>query len=128
MKKAILVKITKDDVAMTINHYSELIDAPIDEKDNLDFLYKNIGCQMIDVVYFDKFEIFVDDEGLLKSGNCVYEYSSGGFTVALAGSLIIAKGVDDEGRTLWFDEKEDIEALEETVNMLKSAEWKGMTK
>lgn len=101
----------------------EVVDAPI--KDNLDFFYKNIGCDMIDCVYFDGFDVWVDDEGLLKSDNLVFEYTHKGFSVPLAGNLVITKGVDSQGATLFFEDDED---LSEIFEMLNTMEFKGTTK
>jgi hypothetical protein len=50
----------------------EEIDAPTNEEGDmvdLDFMYEQIGCRCFDVVRLDECDcIFVDDEGLLRSG------------------------------------------------------------
>ena len=50
--------------------------------------YKEIGCDLVDMVDIDdKFTAIIDDEGLLKSNNPVFEFSNG---INLVGNILIA--------------------------------------
>jgi len=126
--KAIVVKYEIDNDVMRVKRNIKVIDAPEKETDNLDFFYKNIGCRMIDAVYFDGFDIFVDDEGLLTSGNVVSEYDYKGQTAPLAGNLVFTKGADNLGKTVWFDEIEDIKLIMSIIEMVERAELRGVTR
>lgn len=105
------------------------IEPPKEEKDNLEFFYKAIECDMIDIVYAEGFDMVVDDEGLLKSNNVVNEYTlPNGSKVVLAGNIVFTKPCDNEGRTVWFDEDEDLELIVSIQDMIKASELKGVTK
>ena len=95
--------------------------------DNLEFLYEQIGCRMIDVVAFDGFDVFCNDEGLLESGNVVAEYIVDGEPIAtLAGNLVVTKGVDSEGATVWFED-EDYKTMLPIIRKLESFHLRGVT-
>jgi hypothetical protein len=68
--------------------------------------YKEIDCGIVDLVSADGCDIWVDDEGLLTSGKLIIEWAINGKKLSspLAGNLLITKGVDDEGNTLFYDE------------------------
>ena len=129
MNKAILLEWTIDEDTKSVSKRIRGLTPPKLEKNNLNFFYNEIGCEMIDVVRFDGFDIFVDDEGLLKKGNVVAEITWGEFKVPLAGNLLITKGADDNGKTLWFDNDElvDLTLMEKIVDMLDGCEFKGVT-
>ncbi|RKJ50410.1 hypothetical protein D7X33_32650 [Butyricicoccus sp. 1XD8-22] len=78
-------------------YVQQVINAPEKEQD-LDFYYKNLGCEMIDIVnYSREIAIVVDDEGLLKSNNPVFEViDANGNKLHLAGNLLFAKNHFDE--------------------------------
>lgn len=66
---------------------------------NLTDYCQHIGCSMIDIAYLSRDVcIIVDDEGLLKSGNPVFEVkTANGHSLQLAGTLLVAgnKETDD---------------------------------
>jgi len=107
----------------------EVIDAPKTEADNLEFFYKNIECDTIDVAYFEDFDLWVDDNGLITAGKVVCEYTYDGYTVPLAGSIVVSKSADNLGRTVWFDDSEmkDINLMMKIIDMFEKAELKGCT-
>jgi len=107
----------------------EVIDAPKTEDSNLEFFYKNIECDTIDVAYFENFDLWVDDNGLITEGKIVCEYTYDGYTVPLAGNIIASKTADNEGRTVWFDDSvmKDINLMMEIIDMFEKAELKGCT-
>ena len=105
----------------------EIIDAPKKEADNLDFMYKHIGCKTIDCVRFDGVDVWVDDEGLLTSDNVVCEYTFDGHEVILAGSLLVSKEADNLGRTVWFNQTEDMDLMMKVIDMFENCELKGVT-
>src|SRR5699024_10851863 len=69
----------------------------------LEFFYKNIQCEYIDVVDVgNEYELSIvcDDEGLLKSGNVVMDvyHESLKEPFSLAGALLIGKNINtDDG-------------------------------
>lgn len=129
MKKALILRWLVNEETKTIIASISLTDAPDAEKDNLKFFYDKIECQMIDVVRFDGFDAFCDDEGLLTSGNAVIEYSHGDFKVPIAGNLVFTNGVDNMGRTLWFDDRnpDDMVTMSIIHMMIEEAEVKGVS-
>lgn len=64
-----------------------------DKNGNLKDYYRIIDCDLIDIVnYSEEIAIVVDDEGLLKSGNPVFEINlPNGNQLHLAGTLVFAK-------------------------------------
>jgi hypothetical protein len=69
-------------------------------KSNLKDYYRIIDCDCIDIVnYSPKIAIIVDDEGLLKSDNPVFELLVGnGKSMQLAGKLVFTKNhCSDDG-------------------------------
>ena len=127
MKKAIKVSYEIDEENFRIKPKIEVIDAPEKEVDNLDFFYKNVDCHMLDAVYFEGFDLWVDDEGLITSGKVVCEYTFDTHTVPLAGDIVASKSADNLGRTVWFDENEDLDLMMSIIAMFEKAELKGVT-
>lgn len=126
--KAITVKWKINHDNKTIEQDIKIIDAPSKEEDDLDFFYREIGCRTIDVVQFNGLDIFVDDEGLLVSGNVVIEYYDNGEPIViLAGNLVITNGIDTIGRTVWFSD-DDHKTMMNIVKRLESFVVKGITK
>ena len=98
----------------------EVIEAPTKESEELDFFYKQIDCHMIDVVRLDGADLWVDDEGLLKSENIVGEYTtSDGKKLQLAGNIIASRGADNMGKTLWFED-DDVDGIMKVIDLFKS--------
>ena len=120
MKKAIIGTWIVDHVNKRATQDIKIVDAPT--KNNLQFFYDQIGCKMIDVVSFEHFDAYVNDEGLLESGNIVAEYNG----IPLAGNLVITKGIDTQGNTVWFDEHDHKEMMAVTM-VLERALLKGIT-
>jgi len=125
MKVAIVLtikalKLGEDKLAL--NRDIVVIEAPTDEKENLDFFYKHIDCNIMDGVYFDGFDVFCDDEGLFRTDNVVCEYNG----AELAGNLVITAGCDSIGKTLWFDDVRDAKKILEIKAMLENAPFIGL--
>lgn len=85
-------------------------------------IYTLGGFEIFDVVYgktpFGVVSIFVDDEGLLKSGTLVSDLKNfGSDDLKLAGNLIIAGGTDDEGETLDVPEGLTIDWLVDNITV-----------
>lgn len=127
MNKAIILKWNVDNTTMRVSQDIKITNAPEKEADNLDFFYKHIECTAIDVVMMNGCDIFVNDNGLLESDNVVAEYrQDDGVEVPLAGNLVITKGIDSIGRTVWFDE-DDYRPMMKIIMMLERAKLKGVT-
>ena len=83
----------------------------VERDDLLGDCYKHIGCDTIDIVDIDNtFVAIVDDEGLLKRGNHVFEFSNG---YRLAGDILIATN----------DMNEDMEKELKTINIDSAFEF-----
>ena len=123
--KAILAQVRLS--GKTVTKKVSTIDAPEKEGDNLDFYYNHLNCHTIDVVYTDEGDFFVDDNGLLTSDNPVFDYGNG---VVIAGNILVTKGVDSEGRTLFFDPSvdADFDKMMAIIDKLEKAELKGVTR
>lgn len=126
--KAIYIENKVDEFDKVVTQNVKFVDAPKDSKDNLEFFYKHIDTNMIDVVFAEGFDIWVDDEGLLKSGNAVIEFELDGRKVPLAGNFIITKNPDAEGNTQFFDEDADAEVITKVVGVLERCTLKGVTR
>ena len=109
---------------LALNRVVTFVEAPKDEKDNLDFFYKHIDCDTMDGVYFDGYDFFVDDNGLLKSGNVVCEYNG----VPLAGNIVVTAGCDSVGKTLWFDSVRDAKRVLVIKDLLETADFMGVVR
>ncbi len=106
-----------------------IIEAPKNESENLDFFYKEIGCNMIDAVSFDAGQFIVDDEGLITPNHPVFEYNLGNdyYKVPLAGNIVAYKEVDNLGRTVWFED-DDVDGIMAVIDIMENAELKGVTR
>lgn len=95
---------------------------------NLSFITGSLGCDMIDVVAVNGFDIFVDDEGLLKSDNVVASYYQDGEKITdLAGNLLVSAGIDAEGETVWFQD-DAYPLMMNAIKILESANFLGVTR
>ena len=86
----------------------EVVEVEVDEEGHvkLDELYRLVKCSLVTVVSFEEnIDAFVDDEGLLKSGNFVQEIGYLGYTLQLAGNLLFL-GSDEEGSSIGLTELE----------------------
>lgn len=104
MAKAILFSATRD------NFVAEAIE--VEEKVGLQTMYDNIGCDTVDVVRLpNNIDVWVDDEGLLKSGNVVMDYlvkenkESEEFSLQLAGNALLLS-YDNEGNSLGLSDEQ----------------------
>ena len=69
--------------------------------ENLDDYYKLLKCSLFDVVRLDNnINLYVDDEGLLKSGNLVSDIKYKDYESKLVGNIIITGGIDSKGNSL----------------------------
>lgn len=128
MNKAILFETEVNEKLKRITRKVTVIDAPAKEKEHLDFFYEKIGCELIDAVSFDAGELIVDDEGYYKANNPVFEYDLGnGYNVPLVGNIVAYKEVDNLGRTVWFDEKTDVDAMIAVIDILENGVLLGAT-
>lgn len=121
MKHAITVKYEEGIVEPKI----ELVEVPTD-KTNLEFFYEQIGCKLVELVYMDGFDIWINEEGLYDSGSPVYGY--GNPPAQLAGNLVITNGSDGQGETLFFDKDEDFIHIASIINLIKDAKFLGFVR
>ena len=125
MRTTVIAKWEINHDEMSVSSRTFTMEVPKSEE--LVLYYTMIGCRMIDFVFCNGFDIICNDEGLLESGNVVARYTlPDGQTVELAGDLVFAKGVDDEGNTVFFDEDDDM--LIAIEDMVRNAEILGVTK
>lgn len=118
MKKIVVVKYIDNMLRVTV------VDAP--KEDLLKFMYEEIGCNTVQVVYFDGFDGWVNEEGLFESGLPVYGYGIPNHPrVQLAGNIIFTKGVDEEGNTTFFDEDEDQDTILKIMGFVSNARYIG---
>lgn len=90
-----------------------------EEITKLDDYYKFLECDMFAVVMpSENISLYVDDEGLLQSGNLISQIKYKNFETKLAGNIIITGGVDDEGETLSCEL-----SLIEVSNMISLTEY-----
>ena len=83
----------------------------VERGDLLKDCYNEIGCEIVDMVSIDDtFTAIIDDEGLLKSGNPVFEFSNG---YHFAGNILIAT----------TKIKEDLEVELDSVNIERAFEF-----
>lgn len=96
MHTALLVKPSDDISAKT-----QLVSLP--EDFGLEYMYKYIQCDMVDVVEIaEGIDIWVDDNGLFKPGNTVLEYKikdNPDVVLHLAGNALFLSS-DDEGNSI----------------------------
>ena len=91
----------------------------VEAEDGIEWIYKALGCGTFDVAYttiggYDV-NVYCDDEGLYATGNLVADYNG----AKLAGTVLIAKGVDAEGETIWFTDEAEIEAISLALRTIK---------
>jgi hypothetical protein len=94
--------------------------AEVEDKDFLSFLYEKIDCRTVDVVATKKGDIWVDDEGLFVGGNHINSFTVEDRELQLAGNLVVTKGADDKGNTLFFTD-DDKELISEWLDIAKGA-------
>lgn len=84
-----------DPIAMQIT----AIELPGQSRDNLQTMYKAIGCDLVEPVYMNRERdaVFVDEEGLLKNPTMFFYIE--GFDNPLAGRGVVV-GCDSEGETI----------------------------
>lgn len=118
MKKVVVVKYVDNLLRVTV------VDAP--KEDLLTFMYEQIGCNLVQVVYFDGYDAWVNEEGLYESGLPVYGYAvENQPRVQLAGNIIFTKGCDEEGNTTFFDEDEDQDTILKIMGLVSDARYIG---
>lgn len=105
----------------------KVVEVPKD-KTFFEFLYETIGCERVEIVYFDGYDAWVDEEGLYNSGSPVFKY--GNPAVPLAGNLVFTKGIDDKGNTTFFDSDDDLDnqTLLKIIGMVSEARYVGEVK
>jgi len=130
MAKRFFIKVELNKEAKEIKVFS--VESPEDVDSNLDFFYEHVA----DLVDFARFGVddyendvvaIVDDEGLLKSENIVYEIRFGEQTRQLAGTLLIGKTErreDHELHTVGFTGEELLEIYKNKTVEVKAI---GMT-
>lgn len=81
-----------------------------DEDISLKEMYRLINCDLVELVRLtDNINIWVDEEGLLKSGNVVTEIISDDMKIKLAGKILFLKE-DKDGKSIGLN-SEDIKFL-----------------
>ena len=103
----------------------------IEFENNLDFFYKNIGCDLIEIAYpralhelgglSEKFIMVVDEEGLLKNEPKLNIFGSTFYGAPIFGNIMIVKdgGEDFEGLER-KDHEELASAIHQLLNLLES--------
>ena len=80
--------------------------------------YTHLNCDLFDVVMVEwdgeEISIYVDDEGMLKSGNLGCDVE--GYPQPLFGNLVFTGGVDEEGDTLPLPEKFTMQDIKRFVS------------
>lgn len=80
--------------------------------------YRHLNCDLFDVVMVEwdgeEISIYVDDEGMLKSGNLGCDVE--GYPQPLFGNLVFTGGVDEEGDTLPFPENFTMQHIKRFVS------------
>ena len=128
MKRAVVFKTWVDKEAKRVKRSVEVVMAPVKESEQLDFFYEKIECKMIDAVWAEEVQLIVDDEGLFKSKNPVFEYTfANGQKVQLAGNIVAYKEVDSKGATVWFD-ADDVEGINTAIDIFEGGELLGVAK
>ncbi len=115
---ALVVQYTKDEKS---GAFSQSIGQRVVEGSFLEFCYKEIECQTVEVVeVFKGVDFWVDEEGLMWSGNPIVSYR---FFRTLAGNIVITKGIDQEGNTLLFDPEDDYDRKIMASISRKLSQW-----
>ena len=85
--------------------------------------YKLLECDIFDVamtsINGNNISIFVDDEGLLKSGNTIVGINE----LSLAGNLLILGDVDRKGNTLGLPDGIEIEDIADVIYIIGETRW-----
>ncbi len=126
MKPVAIVCTAKfDPETRAVKRKINIVDAPKDQKKHLQFFYDQIKCKLVEVVYVDGFDVWVDEEGLYVRNSPVFSYGNG---INLAGNIVVSKGVDARGGTVWFDQDEtdDVEKMGKVVDWLQDGELVGV--
>lgn len=104
--KGVIVKYENENVKGSLLNFKEI------KKIELKHMYDLIGCDLVEAVRLPKdIDIWVDEEGLLKSGNIVIGYKvepneeSDGFELQLAGNALFLSS-DEEGNTIGLNEEQ----------------------
>lgn len=121
MNKLVLVKYDENKLRITVE------DAPESDK-LLEYMYENIGCKTVELVYFEGFDGWVNEEGLYDSGSPVYGYGLKNMPKAqLAGNIIFTKGSDRDGNTTFFDDEsqDDNDIILKIMGMVSDARFIG---
>lgn len=98
-KKGILIDFSDVKTVLTVPVKTKMKVEIVDIEENYNYkeLAKLIDADLIDCVEYDeKFDIIVDDEGLLVCGNPVFEITTPYTTLQLAGKLLFLKRVEKE--------------------------------
>lgn len=103
--------------ALLISEYEVKVVESKKGESNLDFMYRNIGCDCIDIprrkVGGKTFEIVCDDEGLLKDNPRVSAIGKNN-EVMLVGNLLIFSGVTPGGDLIDIT-SEDVKTIKKNL-------------
>ena len=115
------VKVSYEIEGMNIGRRVEVLEAPT-EKDVLNFLYREIGCDAVDIAYLPHGLLaWVGDTSLLEKGNVVCEYGE----APLAGTVIFSKSeTTEDGDSKWLDSDE---LINKAIDMAEQSIFKGIT-
>jgi len=82
--------------------------------------YKYLECDTFDAVSnaVGDLSAFVDDDGLIKSGNPVVDISKFAFPQPYAGNIVLTGGVDVEGNTLPLPDYVTIEMVRDFTKIV----------
>lgn len=104
---------------LLINPFDKTI-APVYFDGELSSLYAMLQCCCVAVASCGKYDLFVDDEGLLKPASEQRYFIVEGYPQPLAG-MALAVGCDDEGNTIPPDIT--LEELEAQVLFVEAIIW-----
>jgi len=109
-KVALLITFEVDHENKSVHASISKMEAP-EPKKKLEFFYKNIECDIVEVVGTSRGDIWLNEEGLYKPNNPVNKFTVDGQEYQIVGNMIISKDIGDEGEMLWFDSEQDKELL-----------------
>lgn len=80
--------------------------------DSLQFYYRELGCSMIDIVSLtEEIDLVVDDSGMLKTGNYVFEIDTDIYveTLKIAGPILLGVlGGEYKDKTVGFETEKEV--------------------
>ena len=126
----LITPITNEDLKTISIHIEHIDMSKLNQsQNNLKRMYELIECDTVDVVRTSLGDIWLDDEGLNKSSIPVLKFTIANQSFTLAGKMLVSKGADEEGETLWFNEavEADFLVMDMITSIFKDARLIGFT-